>query len=400
MTRLVRLALADLRAEKTLALCTALAIAAVLAPLLVLAGLRAGVIAGLRARLLATPTARQIVSIGNREIPVVEVAALSRRRDVAFVVPRLRTLAMSLNAERADGRGGVARLELIPSGPGDPLLAAKGTGGGPRAARAVVLSAAAAARLHAHAGSRLRFVLVRIGADGVRLAQRIPVRVQGIAPADAFARPAAFIALALAAYAEDYQDGRAGPVTDGHLPPPRPRRFDAGFRLFARRLDQVPALVAALERQGFAVVSHGRAVASLLGLDRDLGLLLAFVAGLGGAGYLVALGASLWAAVERKRRPFAMLRFLGLSEASLATLPALEALMLGAVGAVLALAGAEAVALAIDRAFAAAWSGGPICRIGPAIAAEGLGATLAGAALAAAAAGWRLARIDPWEDMQ
>ena len=396
MIRLLRLALADLWAEKTLSLCTALAIASVLAPLLVLAGLRAGVIAGLRARLLASPTARQIVSIGNREIPVAVLAALARRPDVAFLVPRFRALAMSLDAERADGRGGAVRLELIPSARGDPLLA----GHGPARARAVVLSGAAAARLHARVGTGLRLVLVRIGANGVRQAVRLGVLVQGVAPAAAFARSGAFIALRLAAYAEDYQDGTTPAPVHGRLPPPRPRRFDAGFRLFARRLNQVPGLVLALQRRGFAVVSHGRAVARLLGLDRNLGLLLAFVAGLGGAGYLLALGATLWAAVERKRRAFAMLRFLGLSGPALAALPALEALLLGVVGVGLALVGAEAVAAAIDRAFAGAWNGGPICRIGPAIGVQALGATLAGAALAAAAAGWRLARIEPWEDMR
>jgi len=391
-----RLAIADLWAEKTLALCTVLAIASVLAPLLVLAGLRDGVIAGLRAKLLAAPTAREIISVGNREIPVRVLATLARRRDVSFLVPRLRTLAMSLDAMRTDGRGGAEQLELIPSAPGDPLL----DRAGPSAPGVVVLSAAAAARLHAGPRTALRLVLVRIGQDGVRQAVRLPVLVQGVAPAGAFARPAAFVSLALAAYAEDYQDGLAGPVTDGGLPPPRARRSYAGFRLFARRLREVPALAAALERRGIPVVSHEREVASLLGLNRDLGLLLAFVAGLGGVGYLVALGVSLWAAVERKRRNFAMLRFLGLSGRALAALPALEGLLLGAAGVAVALAGAEAVALAIDRAFAVALAGGPICRIGPGIVLRGLGATVAGAAIAASVAGWRLAGIEPWEEMR
>ena len=396
MIRLPRLALADLWAEKTLSLCTVLAIASVLAPLLVLAGLRAGVIGGLRARLLDSPTARQIVSIGNRNIPTGTLAALARRPDVAFLVPRFRALAMSLDAERADGRGGAVRLELVPSAAGDPLLDRHG----PARARAVVLSAAAAARLHARVGTPLRLALVRIGASGARHAVRLRVRVQGVAPVDAFPRSGAFISVRLAEYAEEYQDGIATAPVHRRLPPPRPRRFDAGFRLFARRLNQVPSLVLALQRRGFAVVSHGRAVARLLELDRNLGLLLAFVAGLGGVGYLIALGATLWAAVERKRQAFAMLRFLGLSGPALATLPALEGLLLGMVGTGVALAGAKLVAAVIDHAFAGSWNGGPICRVGPGTGAQALGITLAGAALAAAAAGWRLARIDPWEDMR
>ena len=50
-----RLALADLWAEVTLALCSVVALAAVLAPLMVLAGLRAGVLDGLRQTLLQNP---------------------------------------------------------------------------------------------------------------------------------------------------------------------------------------------------------------------------------------------------------------------------------------------------------------------------------------------------------
>jgi len=392
---LARLAVADLWAEKTLALCTLLGIAAVLAPLLVLAGLRAGVIAGLRARLLANPTAREIVSVGNREFSSDRLAILARQPDVAFLVPRVRSLAISLDAERADGAGGAVRIELVPSAPADPLLA----GNGPAAPAAVVLSAAAAAQLRAAKGTALHFVLVRIAPSGVRQAVRLPVTVQGVAPDWSFARPAAFVTLALAAYAEDYQDGIAAPIANGALPRASATRSYAGFRLFARTLRDVPAVATELQRQGLDVVSHQQEVASLLGLDRDLGLLLAFVAGLGGAGYLISLGVSLWAGVERKRRSFAMLRLLGLSWRALALLPALEACLLGLVGVALALVFAEGVAFAIDRAFAAA-HGDPLCQINLGIVVRALGATLTGSAVAAAAAGWRLTRIEPWEEIR
>ncbi|MGH7117820.1 MAG: hypothetical protein ACREFP_02305 [Acetobacteraceae bacterium] len=396
MKLLARLAVADLWSEKALALCVVLAIASVLAPLLVLAGLRAGVIAGLRAQLLATPTAREIISVGNREIPARRLAALARRPDVSFLVPRFRTLAMSLDATRADGQGGAQPLELIPSAPTDPLL----EGHGPAAPASVVLSASAAARLDARAGTRLRLVLARVERDGARHAVRVPVTVQDVAPAWSFERPAAFVAAALAAYVEDYQDGLADPPAKGAIPSPHARKYYAGFRLFARRLRDVPGLAVALEQQGLPVVSHEREVASLLALDRNLGLLLTFVAGLGGIGYLIALGASLWAAVERKRQPFAMLRFLGLSAWVLAAMPALEAVLLGAAGVVLALAGAEGLALVINRAFAESLAGRSICTIGAGIVARGLIFTLIGAALAAGVAGWRLARIQPWEEMR
>lgn len=60
------LALLDLRAEHWLAACTVLSLAAVLAPLLILAGLRAGVVEGLRDLLLQDPRTREITNSANR----------------------------------------------------------------------------------------------------------------------------------------------------------------------------------------------------------------------------------------------------------------------------------------------------------------------------------------------
>ena len=60
---MLRLALADIWHERVLFLCSALGCAAVLAPLIVLFGLRQGVVAGLRAELLEDPRAREIASV-------------------------------------------------------------------------------------------------------------------------------------------------------------------------------------------------------------------------------------------------------------------------------------------------------------------------------------------------
>ena len=63
---MLRLALADIWHERVLFLCSALGCAAVLAPLILLFGLRQGVVAGLRAELLEDPRAREVVSVAHR----------------------------------------------------------------------------------------------------------------------------------------------------------------------------------------------------------------------------------------------------------------------------------------------------------------------------------------------
>ena len=61
----MRIALADLLGERRMSICTALAVAAVLAPLLVLAALRAGAVEGMRETVLRDPLAREVMSIAN-----------------------------------------------------------------------------------------------------------------------------------------------------------------------------------------------------------------------------------------------------------------------------------------------------------------------------------------------
>jgi len=322
----VRLAMADLLAERLLAACTVLALAAVLAPLVILAGLRAGVVQGLRELLLEDPRAREVATAANRSFDAALLARLAARPDVAFLAPRTRTLAASLLVERSDAPGAGTRVELIPTAPGDPLLPV-----GPEGAGHVVLTASAAARLRVGAGDALTGRLARV-LDGRRESVPLALTVQAVAPPAAFPRDAAFVPLALAVLVEDFQDGRVGPPGDLSALAPAGRTEYAGFRLYARRLEAVPALDAALRADGIEVVSRAADVFGLLRVDRNLGLLFGLVAGLGGAGFLVSLGAGLWANVERKRVALAQLRFLGLRAGALRLFPVAQALVLAASG--------------------------------------------------------------------
>jgi putative ABC transport system permease protein len=87
--------LADLAGERLLAICSALSLAAVLAPLVVLAGLRHGVVEGLRELLLENPHAREIVTNANRTLPVATLERIAARADVQVLIPRTRTLSSS-----------------------------------------------------------------------------------------------------------------------------------------------------------------------------------------------------------------------------------------------------------------------------------------------------------------
>ena len=387
-----RLALADLAAERMLALCSVLALAAVLTPLLILGGLRAGVMQGLRETLLEDPRTREITTAANRSLDTSLLQQLSARPDVSFLAPRTRTLAASLLLERPDAPGSGTRVELLATAPGDPLLPV-----GPAAAGRIVLSAAAAARLGAAVGEHVVGRLARV-LNGRRESVPLDLEVQAVAPPAAFSREGAFVTLPFAIMVEDFQDGRvAAPMTLDALPPPERAEF-AGFRLYARRLEDVPALDAALRTQGIEIVSRAGDVAGLLRVDRQLGLLYSVVAGLGGVGFLVSLGAGLWANVERKRAALAQLRFLGLSAGSLRSFPMAQAMVLSLLGVVLGGMAALLTELVINRLFAGTLAlDRDLCIIDARLLLGAAAATLLGAALVSAVAGTRAGRVEPWE---
>jgi putative ABC transport system permease protein len=171
--------------------------------------------------------------------------------------------------------------------------------------------------------------------------------------------------------------------------------------MYAKRLEDVPLLDAALRRQGLDIISRAGDVAGLLALDANLGLLLWLVAGLGGAGYLLSLGAGLWAGVERRRGSFAILRLLGFSGRTLALLPIMQSLALGIGGVGLASVMAFVAAGILNHTFRGTLGlDQPLCRLSWAIIGAATMLTTGGAGLAALAAGARVGRVEPWEGLR
>ncbi len=389
----LRLALADLRHEGVLFLCSVLGCAAVLAPLIVLFGLRQGVVAGLRAELLEDPRAREIVSVVNRTLEPDLLARLAADPRVAFMVPRTRALSATIVLENPSRPGSGLRVELLPTAAGDPLLPGLGT----MDADELVISGTALQRLGLAVGDRVLASVARTH-GGARQVLTLPMRVGGVAPLTAAARDAAFAAVPVLVLTEDFLDGIAGIDARPEASPP-PRPF-AGFRMHAARLDDVPALDRELRLAGIEVASRADAVAGLLRLDRNLALLFLALAGAGGAGYLVSLGVGLWAQVERKRRDLALLSLLGLRRRGLLMMPLLQAGAVALAGAALAFGMAAAVATVLNRAFAGTVTGErPVCLLTAQMGAAAAGATLLGALAAAMLAGLRAAAVPPAEGL-
>lgn len=390
------LAWRDLLHERRLFACMAIGFAAVLAPLIVLFGLKHGVIQGLRDSFIENPRARMVVNTANRNFDQAFIAALQARPEVAFAVPRTRTLNAEARFERPDRLGSPIRGELIATAPGDPLL---GTVAAPPL-EGFVASASLASRLELRPGMSVTLRAIR-GDGAAREVMNLPMTVAAIAPPSAFDRDGAFVLLPVLALIDDFTDNVA-PADARPQAAVAPNRSFAGFRAHARRLEDVVALDHALRGQGVEVDTRAGEIAGLLGLDRNLDLLFLVIAGLGGAGYLVSLAVGLYASVERKRRDLSLLRLIGITGAGLRLFPIIQAAAIAVAGAAIAIAVALGVAALVNNVAAESVDATTraVCKIAPEHFAIATAATLIGAILAAAFAGGRAARIQPAEGLR
>ncbi len=392
----LRLALAEGWHERHVLLCHALALAAVLAPLLVLLGLKVGVVGAMTEQLRSDPRARELQVVGNRQHGAEWLARLEARPEVGFLVPRTRSIAASLYLRSGTGAG-LELAEILPSAAGDPLLAP----GRPRPeGQRVALSRPLAERLDAEAGDTLTGSVTRT-VDGRPERQDLTLEVAQVLAAEVLERRAALVDLALVEDIERFRDGYAVPRRGwAGAPPPQGGHRYASFRLYAASLEDVGPLVEALTAEGIEVRSRSADIALVGTLERNLARVFAVIAGLGAAGVLVSLGASLWTHVERRSRDLSVLRLLGLSARQAMLLPVAQSWAIALIGLALAVGFFAVTAALINTLFGDMVPGAAACRLGPAHLGGAALITLAGASLASALAAWQAGRIEPAEGLR
>ncbi len=373
--------------------CFVLSLSAVLLPLLVLFGLKFGIIGNLLEPIKEDPRYLQILPAGSGSYGPEWFEAMAARSDVAFIVPRTRAIAatMRLRAKESDA-GRIISVELVPSAAGDPAL--KGVEP-PQGYDAVALSLDAADKLGVSAGDALEGILSRT-LGGEQQTVLLPLTVTAVASAAAFARDGMFVSHDLLLAVEDFRDGRAvsalgwsgATATDG-------ARYFAGFRLYARSIDDVAGLRDGLMKQGIDVRSRVADIELVQSLDRNLSIVFWIIAGIAAVGYGLAFGSSVWANIDRKRREFAVLRLTGFRTRSIVWFPILQAMLTGALGWLIASIVYFIVQVALNGLFADNVGGESVCRLLPVHFVASLVLTLAAATIAAALGGRRLAKIEP-----
>ena len=326
---LARLSLADLWHDRNVSLCMAASLVAVIAPLLLLFGLKHGVVSQLQQELLSDPRNLEVKMLSSGHFDQAWLQRLQDRPEVGFAIGQTRSLNTQADLLGAHGRF-ADNVEVIPTRASDPLLA---TDLSELAPDQVILSERAAERLDAKAGDTLRLRVARrlneVNERGERTLQ-----VRAIVSSVRFARPAAFVSPELLMELEHYRDGylvaslgaSSGQALDA---------LNVGYaraRVYARDIDSVAPLERWLNEQRIETASRLAEINSVKAINHVLGLIFGVIAGAALIGCIASLVGAFLANIDRKRRHLAVLRLLGFSSPAVSVYVVLQALVLSLVG--------------------------------------------------------------------
>lgn len=360
------LACRDWLHEFSLSLCSVLALASIMAPLLVLHGVHMGVVQRLRENLMKDPGVLVIIPSGGKGagFEAAFIEKMARLPGLAYAIGRTRDVASELQVTSPEGRRQTIALEA--TSPGDPLFANFAV---PQPVSSpgdlkISLSAQAARKLGVAAGEKLESALARRSSTGKFERMPLELTVVSVLPAAASNLDAGFVDMATLQAVQDFRDGISSPLLGyiGEIEPPQARHYES-FRAYAAGIDEVEGLEQWFLGQDVPVKTRSRDIANIRKIDSTLGAVISLIACAGVAGFLAFMGSTSLAAVRRKWKEIGMLRLTGFSRFSLWVFPLVQVLLTGICGCLLAFVLYAGVAYAIDAFFSAETGGDAICSI-------------------------------------
>ncbi len=320
-----RLGLSDLLRERTAFLCHVFAMAAVLAPLLILYGLKYGLITTLTQGLAADSDVRQITIKGVGDYPESLLAELQNNPLVGFVSPH----PHPINADTffaVAGQPGAQTFHgtILGTGPGDPLLGPAIAPPGPDEA---VLSAGLARNMGVAPGDKILVLAERNQGEVATL----PVTVTGVLEPTRWPGQGALLDPDSLMAVDRWSEGYLVPAL-GDSGRPLGQATIPTFRLFAADIFAVQPLAEELTARGINVATQVRRIEALQRLALILDVVFSTIAVVAGLGYLFSFSANLWANVSRKQRDLSILRLQGLNRQAAVAFPAAQALVIGLSG--------------------------------------------------------------------
>ncbi len=237
------LAASSLVHDRILTLCLVIALAAVIAPLLILLGLKHGTIATLRDRLVEDPVYREVRPAQIYEFSPEWFDQVGSWPGVEFIVPSVLPLSSILHVEHPE-TGNLEMFDLISSGPGDPLLL-ENSAPTPRDGQCV-LTHEAARVLGLEQGDVLEARVTRSRA-GRREMAASGLEVAGILQPRAGSLPRIYAPLSFVLDIEAYKEGYGVPARGWQGDTPEPYLSYDGVMLL------MPGPLAPIERTGLII---------------------------------------------------------------------------------------------------------------------------------------------------
>ncbi|KPU57903.1 ftsX-like permease family protein [Pseudomonas fluorescens] len=323
------LALQDLWHDRKVSLCIAASLVAVIAPLLLLFGLKHGVVSQLQDELLRDPRNLEVKMLSNGNYDTAWIERLRLRPETGFALGQTR----SLNTQ-ADLLIGMQRFvegaEIIATEPGDPQLNLAPLN---PVGNQVILSASAAQRLQAKAGDSVQMRALR-RLEGVNERGEMTLTVLAVLDGARFGRAAGFVAppllLDLERFRDGYQVSGFGVTTgkpQGNLQP-----LYARARVYARDIDQVAPLEHWLNEQHIETSSRLADIDNVKAINHVLGLIFGVIAMAALIGCVASMVGAFLANIDRKRKSLAVLRLLGFKRRAVGGFVVLQALALSLAG--------------------------------------------------------------------
>ena len=333
ITNIVRLSFRDYSHEWRMSGCFIMALASVLAPMMILFGLKFGIVSTMVNELVENPINREIRPIGSGRYNDAWIDAYRNREDVEFIIPKTRALAATIQL-KSDTAKRILSTELLATAAGDPLLV--GLSSVPQDYYQVILSQSAANKLKVKTGDQIDASLSR-QFQGKRERVHLSLNVIDVADATVTTRNVAFVNLDLLIASELFKDGRE--VSDlgweGNSDDSMERVYPS-FRLYARSIHDVENLVAAFEKEGGRIKANVSEITTVKSIDENLSVIYWIIACVGALGFSFSLGASLWANVDRKRKELSILRLVGFKSGRIVLFPVLQSCYTALLGWLLA----------------------------------------------------------------
>ena len=322
---LARLALQDLWHDRKVSFCITASLVAVIAPLLLLFGLKHGVVDQLQQELLQDPANLQVRMLSSGHYTDDWLQTLRERPEVGFAIGQTRSLNTQADLI-VDRRHFIESVEVVPTGLQDPLL---DTPLSDLQGDQVMLSEPAARRLNVNAGDTITLRVTR-RLDGVNERGERKLTVVAVLDASRFGRAAVFVPLPLLIALERFRDGfrlpSFGPDTGAELNDKT--AVYARARIYASDVNQVAMLEQWLNSENIETSSRLREIDNVKAINRVLGLIFGVVALTALIGCIASLVGAFLANIDRKHKDLALLRLLGFTRSGIAWYVILQAVFI------------------------------------------------------------------------